>query len=269
MTTMMATMMATMMTTVVMMTMTTTDGGGEDDGGSAGPLPTRFPRNARTRILAWYVLLLAGSALVTNVAVYRLLTSQLGGKVEESLQQETEEMRALVDGLNPTTGQPFGEDIQAVFTTFLRRNLPVEGEALFTVVDGTPFRTSPTPPYNLLQDAALVQRWSELDEARRSTVDTPAGEAEYLAVPVTAAGQTRGVFVVANFTAQEQREIFGTVRLAGGVSAGVLLLSSILAWLVAGKVLAPVRTLTETARRISDSDSASAFQSGVPTRSRS
>ncbi len=26
------------------------------------------------------------------------------------------EMRALVDGLNPSTGQPFGEDIEAIFT---------------------------------------------------------------------------------------------------------------------------------------------------------
>ena len=232
-------------------TKTTTDG--EGLGGTADH-PIRFPRSARTRILAWYVLLLAGSALVTNVAVYRLLSSQLDAEVEESLRQETEEMRALVDGLNPATGQPFGEDIEAIFTTFLRRNLTVEGEALFTLVDGTPYRTSPRPPYNLLQDPALVQRWSELDEASRSRVGTPAGPAEYLAVPLKAGERARGVFVVANFTAHERREIFEAVRLAGGVSVGVLLLSSILAWLVAGRVLAPVRTLTATARRINDSD---------------
>jgi signal transduction histidine kinase len=240
---------------------TTTDAPRGDDPTSAGP-PIRFPRSARTRILAWYVLLLAGSAVATNVAVYRLLTSQHDAEVEESLQQETEEMRALVDGLNPATGQPFGEDIQAIFTTFLRRNLPVEGEALFTLVDGRPFRTSPTPPFNLLQDQAVVERWSALDEARRGVVDTPAGEAEYLAVPVKAGEQARGVFVVANFTAHERGEIVHTIQLAGGVSAGVLLLSAVLAWLVAGRVLAPVRTLTATARRISDSD----FRQRIPVR---
>ncbi|MDQ4134477.1 MAG: ATP-binding protein [Actinomycetota bacterium] len=216
--------------------------------------PTKFPRSARTRILGWYVLLLAGSAVMTNVAVYRLLTAQLAQEVEESLEQETEEMRTLVDGLNPATGQPFGEDIEAIFTTFLRRNLPFEGEALFTLVDGHPHRTSPRPPYNLLEEPSLVERWSALDKAERRTVDTPAGEAEYLAVPVKAGDQTRGVFIVANFPAHEQREIVHAIRVTGGVSAGVLLVSSILAWLVAGRVLAPVRTLTATARRINDSD---------------
>ncbi|MCA1572933.1 MAG: HAMP domain-containing histidine kinase [Chloroflexi bacterium] len=194
------------MTTRPEVVMTTTEVRGADGVGAATPHPTGFARSARTRILGWYVLLLAGSALVTNIAVYRLLSSQLDSEVEESLQQETEEIRALVDGLNPSTGQPFGEDIQAIFTTFLRRNITVEGEALFTLVDGSPFRTSPNPPYNLLQDQRLVERWARLEEAQR------------------------------------------------GVSAGVLLASSILAWLVAGRVLAPVRTLTATARRINDSD---------------
>jgi len=116
---------------------TTTEAGRHGEGGRATPLP-RFPRSARTRILAWYIVLLAGSALATNVAVYRLLTSQRDAQVEESLRQEAEEMRSLVDGLNPASGQPFGEDIEAIFTTFLRRNLPVEGEALFTLVEALP-----------------------------------------------------------------------------------------------------------------------------------
>ena len=44
------------------------------------------------------------------------------------------------------------------------------------------------------------------------------------------------------------------LRIAAGVSIGVLLLASLLAWVVAGRVLAPLRVLRDTARSIGESD---------------
>jgi signal transduction histidine kinase len=214
------------------------------------------------RILGWYVVLLAGSSLVSAVVAYQVLSSRLADEIEKSLVQEAGELNQLAAGNNPRTGQPFGEDVAAIFDTFLRRNIPGEGEALFTLVDGQPYRTSSQPPHNLLEDAALVQRWSALTASERSSVTTPAGEARYLAVPLQFGERQVGVFVVANFPAAEHDEIVQSVQVLGAVSAGVLLVASILAWVVAGRVLAPVRVLTATARRITETD----FSRRIPVR---
>lgn len=211
-------------------------------------------RGARLRILGWYVVLLAGSSLVSALVAYQVLDARLTDEIEAGLVQEARELERLASGNNPRTGQPFGDDVAAVFDTFLRRNIPGEGEALFTLIDGRPYKASDNPRHDLLADQALVARWSALASSERSTINTPAGDARYLAVPLRLGDRQLGVFVVANFRANEQDEILQSVRVVGAVSVVVLLVASILAWLAAGRVLAPVRLLTATARRITDTD---------------
>ena len=247
----------TMVTTT--MVTTTTDGSGSSSGSRvpethrAGGL-RRTLLSARARILGWYVLLLAGSSFVSALAVHQVLDSRLDREIEAGLVQETQELQGLAGGRNPATGQPFGDDVAALFDTFLRRNIPGEGEALFTMVDGRPYRTSPKPPHNLLDDPALVARWSALAGSERAEVASPAGEARYLAVPLAFGERQLGTFVVANFPANEQEEIRTGVWVVGTVSGGVLVAASILAWLAAGRVLGPLRLVTSTARHITDTD---------------
>ena len=64
----------------------------------------------------------------------------------------------------------------------------------------------------------------------------------------------RGVFVVAASLSAERDDVNEAVRLAALVLLSVLLIASALAWVVAGRVLAPLRALDETARSISEND---------------
>jgi signal transduction histidine kinase len=63
-----------------------------------------------------------------------------------------------------------------------------------------------------------------------------------------------GIFVVANFLSNEREEITDTLQVGAVVWASVLVVASVIAWLAAGRVLAPVRVLSETASQISQSD---------------
>src|SRR5690606_17254500 len=80
------------------------------------------------------------------------------------------------------------------------------------------------------------------------------GEVRYLAVPLVHDGEVLGVFVVASFTADDYREVREVVLVIVIAGAVVLLVTSLLAWSTAGRVLRPVRDLTATARQISESD---------------
>lgn len=208
----------------------------------------------RVRVLVAYVGLLLLALAVSLLVTRQLLFARLDRQIERDLAQEVEELRKLAGGLDPRTGDPFGTDSAAIFETFLTRNVPADGEAFFTLVEGRPDRFSLDPPAQLLADDRLVSEWGRVTTARRIDVDTAAGSARLLVVPLRADGVTSGTFVVAAFPREAQAELNDELRIIA-LSAGlVLALSSAAAWSLAGRVVRPVRELTATAHRISDSD---------------
>jgi two-component system OmpR family sensor kinase len=223
--------------------------------GEYRPRRRRVLASARTRILASYLILLLFSTVVSIVALREVLLARAGERVDDGLVQEVEEFRRLArDGRDPRTGEPFGNDVRAIFDVFLARNVPGEREAFYTYVNGELHETSFAPGLRELRIAEIdalalstgVQRGeAELDDGERF---------RYLVAPVETGGQARGAFAVAIDLSGEIDEVNDALRIAAGVSLGVLLLASLLAWAVAGRVLAPLRLLRDTARSIGESD---------------
>jgi signal transduction histidine kinase len=212
----------------------------------------RSAPSARVRILGWYVVLLGLAMTGALVLQFAVLRSQLDEEVDRSLTQEVDELRQLSVGRDPETGQPFGDDAAAIFDTFLRRNIPHEGEAVFTLVDGQPYHSSVTP-LQLLEDEDLVGIWAGLTDSRGGELETAAGPVRWLAVPlIVDDDEPLGTFVVANFLAGERAEVDQAIRVAGFVFGTTFVLASLAAWIAAGRVLRPVRFLTETARSVDD-----------------
>lgn len=85
------------------------------------------------------------------------------------------------------------------------------------------------------------------------TFNTGHGRATYHAVRFERGGQT-GAFVVAILPAAGRREIQELQTWGAAVMVAVVLAAAVCAWFLAGRVLAPVRELTATARSISESE---------------
>jgi two-component system, OmpR family, sensor kinase len=218
------------------------------------PRRSRIFASARARILASYLILLLFSTVVSIVVLREVLLARAGERVDDALVQETEEFRRLARiGRDPTTGRPF-ENVEAIFNVFLDRNVPGEREAFYTYVGGDLHDTRFAP-------GLRERRIAEIDELSLSD-SVQRGEAEledgarfrYLVAPVEADGRSSGVFAVAIDLSGELDEVNDALRIAAGVSIGVLILASLLAWVVAGRVLAPLRLLRDTARSIGESD---------------
>jgi two-component system OmpR family sensor kinase len=208
----------------------------------------------RVRVVVASVVLLAAALLTSTLVVRQVLYAQLDREIEDELAQEIEEVRALTSGNDPRTGMPFGADVAAVFETFLSRSVPARDEAFFTVLDGRPHLSTAAPPAQLLDDPALVAKWAAAAEPTREDVSSSAGEARTLAVPLRLEGATAGTFVVAIFPADRRDDIAEAVLVITVVGGIVLVISSFIAWSLAGRVLRPVAELTATARRITDTD---------------
>jgi signal transduction histidine kinase len=211
-------------------------------------------RSARGRILAAFVTLLAFSTLLSVLAIRQLLLVRTADRVDAALTQEVEEFRTLVSGNNPADGTPFGGRLRLIFDTFFERNVPGEGETLIAYVDGERHRTESSARGGAVPESAVPSRWAGLAVSERGDVDTAVGTVRYLAVPVEGNAGVRGVFVVAASLTSERQEVEDAVRLAALVLLSVLLIASVLAWLVAGRVLAPLRLLADTARSIGETD---------------
>jgi two-component system, OmpR family, sensor kinase len=208
---------------------------------------------ARTRILASYLVLLALSTVVTVVALRQILLARTGERVDSALVQEVDEFRRLVrDGRDPRTGRPFGDDLEAIFEVYLARNVPALGETFFTFLNGKPHRSSTSEPPRQL--AGRLGELAATSDTARGEVETPTGTVRYLAVPVEFRGRQRGVFAVTIDLEHEREEVGDAVRVATGVSIAVLLLASLLAFVIAGRVLSPLRLLRDTARSIGESE---------------
>jgi signal transduction histidine kinase len=235
------------MTTTTMTTMTMTM---TTDGVRRG----RWWSSIRLRIVVGYVVLVVAALAISILVTRQVLVARLDREIDRALAQEIEELRSLASGNDPATGEPFGADAAAILDTFLRRNVPAPNEAFYTFVAGERFLSSFDAPRDVWDDEPLVDRWAAVNAPVQATEQTTVGEIRFLAVPLIAGGETPGVFVVAHFPASDRDEILVVVRVLTVAGLVVVITSALLAWSLVGRVLRPVRELTATARRISDTD---------------
>lgn len=230
----------------------------QDAAGSAGGVHARRPNfgGIRTRILLPFVGTLALATVASVFVAREVLNARLDEQIDQELRQEVSELRRLASSVDPASGEPFGDDVRRIFEVWFQRNIPSPQEAHLTFVDGSPFLRSRTvTPFRLDRDDELVRHWGGLTETERSGVDTPAGQVEYLAVPLRAdSGRVLGVFVVAVFQELERNLFDEAFLVTSGVALAVLLVGSLLAWRVAESLLRPVRSVTGTARAITETD---------------
>jgi signal transduction histidine kinase len=211
------------------------------------------PTSLRTRILAWFIGVLALATVASVVVTYEVLLLRLDQEIDAELTQEAMELTNLASGNDPETGRPFGTDVRRIFEAYLQENVPGPNEAHITFVGGRPFlRSAQVVPYRLDHDPELIARWASIDEPDRGSADTPAGRVEFLALPLRAGGDAVGVFVAAFFVEGAKADADAAVRAAGAVVLAFLILGSILAWRLADRVVRPVAALTHTARSISE-----------------
>lgn len=222
---------------------------------SAGRRLVSFLSSYRLRLLAWFVILLGLGTAVTVAVVGEVLLQGTEERIRRDLVQESEEFRSLAGGIDPATGEAFGEDVERIFEVFLDRNVPARNEVILTFVDGELFRRSrPIPRYELGQDPVFIEAVANIPAVTTGSISSPVGSVDYLALPVLIEDQTRGVFAVAAFRDLERAEQDEILRAVATVGVVLLVIGTVLAWRLADRVLAPVRRTAATARSISETD---------------
>ena len=215
--------------------------------------PIRSGVSVRVRITAAVALLLAlalsGAGAIVYAVEYQRLEEQM---VDEVDQEFAEFSRLAEEGIDPETGEPFAEP-GALLDTFLSRNVPDEDEVLVSWYrDGPRFAL---PDNEFARNEVFEPTVAPLVRDNGATRVDVEGYGEVLfTVQSVRVGQGTGALVVVAFVDRARADLTDTMRTYAIVSLLALLLVTALAGWLSGRLLAPLRTLRETAEEISESD---------------
>ncbi len=208
----------------------------------------------RTRILASVVLLTAVGLVGAGFAAYVVQAARIDSRIDEAIGQEIDEFTAFAqEGVDPATGRGF-DSVDRLLETALERNVPAEHEALLAFLDGKPRIVQGRAGKTLVAYPPFVQAVKALDSGGFGTVNVPAAGDVRFAVKLVRQDGRSGAFVVAYYSAFEHAEFIDAVRVYSVVATIALMAIGVGGWVVAGRLLKPLRDLRATAHEISDSD---------------
>jgi signal transduction histidine kinase len=216
----------------------------------------RWLNSTRPRILGWYFLLTTCSSVASILMTQHILNEQIRDQSQEyasrqlrAFQQESQQQIAAVT-------LPPEQRTKAIFDHFFSQYNPVDSDDhAIALLQGQMYRYSNSFPRQLLaQEAALIEQWGKLTQAQQGSINTAAGELFYIAQPVVIDGQPQGVLVIVHCAASVYEVVHGAVLLIIPATLGVMAIAAAIAWATAGRVLAPLRELTQTAHSITESD---------------
>ncbi len=235
----------------------------------------------RTRILSWYAIILFVIFLVFIPAIRQALYAQVNQRVNDESREKIQIFEQLLTGKS-NSSEPLDEEsieaidnlrsgdtrlkkppttkkeLQQFFDAFLGNQLPEDDTFLIALMDERFYKSSPRArPKEMDRDAKIILDWARLTKPAQGEKVILGSEVDsilYLAQPVKIDGEVMGVLVVAHTTAGERGEVLEALAVIVQVSVVVVLFALVLAWFAAGKILAPLRLLTQTARKITETD---------------
>jgi signal transduction histidine kinase len=210
--------------------------------------------SVRTRI-AVVAALLAGIALAgAGSAVYLVQSRRLDDHVNSTISVEMAEFANLEKtGIDASTGRPFTTSTQ-LMRSALQSHLPEANEVLIAFWRGAPRLGQGDNSRELSNYGPFVDAVNQASSGGGTfRLDTPLGPT-VVAVRAVHDRRLNGAYVVAHFLDPERAALWSVMRTYALVAGVALLLVTVGAWIVASRLLRPLRHLRETAQGINDSD---------------
>jgi signal transduction histidine kinase len=227
---------------------------------------------ARTRILLWYILLMSFFITLSLPLMRQFILAQVNVRVREDLIEDVNVFQGLL-AKDPEIFQKFGlraeerekiqtppttsEELRSLFDLYVSRRIPEDDTVFLTFLNDQFYRSNILLPKVLQPDSGLSNYFITINQPTEGKYVVPnsnIGTIIYFVHPIYVNNQRLGTFVSAHLAEGEWREARQILVVVAEVMGFVFILALILAWSIAGRVLAPLRMLTNTARIISDSD---------------
>lgn len=198
----------------------------------------------RTRILATMLVVTALGMTTSGLVAYQAERAFVVGKVDDALRTQLDLARRAVEAEGVGSVRDALERILSLTVA------PQDGGS-FGLVDGeVAYLSGIAEQLDAAGIPGLVDA-AEGDGSRIDTLDAEGRAIRYLVVPIRVDGDAEtGAYVAAIDLDARLEGVTASAGISALASAIVLVLTGVLGWFVAGRLLAPVRRLRETAERI-------------------
>jgi two-component system, OmpR family, sensor kinase len=219
----------------------------------------------RGRLMTSVVALTAAAMTISGVTGLALQLRATDARIDDSLTRAVSALRTSVVEGEP---QPDGSrvpwtSVQTLLQKAVEARVPGEHEGVLSMLDGTFFMrpADETRAVRLDTDEELMAwlRALPADDPLAGfprTVRTSVTEYRLVAVPVhlEADPAVAGMFVVASDRTAQNAGVWRIFLTYSAVGVAALVVTSLVAWFVVGRMLRPVRVLRDTVRRVTESD---------------
>ncbi|MDO4686402.1 MAG: ATP-binding protein [Corynebacterium sp.] len=216
--------------------------------------------SVRWRIVLWIVATVLLALLAVTLTTRTILKSQVVAEANSSVELETNEFRNFVkQGTNPETSKPLA-DTRELIELYLARQMVGPDELLVgragkaTMQIDLSAVTETYIPKDKENLSKVVNHVMESKEVSGVYHDPELGAVHWGRVDVVTDTKENGAFATLVFTAEAQRQVAEQTAIIAGVGAGGLAMTVLIAWLVAGQILVPIRNLRKVASGITDTD---------------
>jgi len=220
----------------------------------------------RTRILTALLALTALALGFAGSTAFLLSYEQVDDRIDADLVESADELRTLAaSGADPVTGDPFSS-AEEVVVTAIQLDVPARHEGVVGLRTGKrPLVSQQAVGVHLQDDAEFLAAVTPLlrsDHVVLRTIRTSTTDYRALVAPVAglpessgaaASGDPAALVLAYDRDAQhaDAQAVFRTYLL---VALAALVVTGVVGWLLAGRLLRPIRVLGRTAQQIGESD---------------
>lgn len=209
----------------------------------------------RTRLTVAVSASVALALALVVLLMWTLASSRVIEEAGEHADQEIAEFDQLRSGPDPSTGRAF-TGLEPLFTLYMQRNVANEDEIFVGWYDDRARLVTQSEHQQVVQEEAFAEIVRSRAARGGDEQATIAGQEVLVSVqPVRHGGSGEaGALVVVTMLEAARAEVHSQVRTFALLAGGSWLLITLFAAALAGRLLAPLRQLAETADEISASD---------------
>jgi signal transduction histidine kinase len=193
--------------------------------------------------------------IATLVLTNFLLMQTLSIRTDQQLSQEAQELSLLSErAINPESGQPYSLAAD-ILPLYIRRAVPDKDEVLFVIVNGkVTERSTGELEIRLDLDEEFTDFVNTLEAPYLGDYSLEGTKIRFVAIPVSSS-EDSGFMVAAIVLEPRIASIQATSAQLAVLMLIALAASTLVGWIVAGRILKPIRELGSMTRRVRDGTS--------------
>jgi signal transduction histidine kinase len=211
--------------------------------------------SVRTRLLLWYLFLACGTAGISITTANRIYCDATVASAQASIEQQMDQFQLYVEKKKASNSLP--TSTAALFDGFLSSYAPVKNEYVVMLINGQLYRHNSINaqlPTIIQQRPQIFQTWAQVPSRQINQIYTPEQQLQTIVKPFQVAGSQRGTLAIlydstSDFLFKQEAlyQLIHDVMIFLAISCAI-------AWFTAGRVLWPLRLVTQTAHSITESD---------------